>query len=70
MPRKRSLPMTRKLIQKTIDRNMTFVHNNKNERNPQIKEMVLQAMSRVEALQAVLDSLNGDHLVLRLFAGE
>ena len=67
---KRSIPITKRLIKKSIERYVKYIEDNDGEKNPQIRDMRLKAMGRVDALQGVLESIDGDHVILKILAGE
>jgi hypothetical protein len=55
--------LTIKDVRKALQKNLDFIdHTMKSDQkdNPQVVKMTLQAVGRIDALQAVLDAMRGD----------
>lgn len=55
-------------LEKAIKKLRMFLVQNAGDTNPQVAKMVLTANAEVEAFEAVLQSLKGHHVALRIYA--
>jgi hypothetical protein len=59
---------TVKLIEASIKKQRTFLVVSGGETNPQIVMERIRIQERVDLLEAVLDSMKGKHIALRIYA--
>jgi hypothetical protein len=59
---------TVKLIEAAIKKQRMFLVQSGGEQNPQVVTERLRVQERVDMLEAILDSMKGKHIALRIYA--